>query len=219
MLVDLTFDIDKMNAKSEVRGLRHYFDTHVEDGREFQKLMLHIDLDHEFWQDQKWKLEKTDQLVFIREGTGLYWTHELKDVIRNSNERCEDDFASYNSLTGRYFSRKMQREFMDMETFEEQDASGYSLADMGLSSYGVSDNIEQILTEYHAVLANPELKTVIQLSPVSREHQSSNGGWRWHKNGRYIGTQKPTHEYLYDDTHIDTVIMYHVFSIQTEEVK
>lgn len=55
---------------------------------------------------------------------------------------------------------------------------------------------------------------LIGLSTVNRKDEPEGGGWRWGKWGKYIGTQKPQHEYIYNDTHIDTVYCYHIYEIE-----
>lgn len=80
-------------------------------------------------------------------------------------------------------------------------------------SSGVCDNYEQMLECNEKLFSDPNKKYVVGLSTVRRKDQSPEGGWRWHKWGEYIGTQNPQHEYLYDDTHIDTVYCYHIYEI------
>ena len=80
--------------------------------------------------------------------------------------------------------------------------------------YGVCDNYEQVLEKYKYILNDTNKNYVVGLSTVKRENQSSEGGWRWHKWGEYIGNQNPQHEYLYDDTHIDKVYCYHIYEIE-----
>ena len=80
-------------------------------------------------------------------------------------------------------------------------------------TYGVCDSYEQVLELYENLLSDPDKNYVIGLSTVRRKDQSSDGGWRWHKWGEYIGTQNPQHEYLYDDTHIDEIYCYHIYEI------
>lgn len=80
--------------------------------------------------------------------------------------------------------------------------------------YGVCDNYEQILEKYKNILNNPNKNFVIGLSTVERDGQPSDGGWRWHKWGEYIGNQNPEHEYLYDDIHINKVYCFHIYEIE-----
>ena len=79
--------------------------------------------------------------------------------------------------------------------------------------YSVCDDYSQILERYDSILNNPNKNYVIGLSVVERKNQQPDGGWRWDKLGEYIGVQNPTHEYLYDDTHIDKVYCFHIYEI------
>ena len=80
-----------------------------------------------------------------------------------------------------------------------------------MGTYGVVDSIEQLLSLYDFE-ADPR-NLVISMVSIKRENQPDWGGWRWHKWGTYYGTQKPEHEYLYNDTHIDEVFTFHVYEI------
>lgn len=78
---------------------------------------------------------------------------------------------------------------------------------------GVCDNVKQLLAHYPE-LENSERQFVVTLTSIHRESQPSDGGWRWHKWGAYIGTQKPEHEYIYDDKHIDLVYVFHIYEFK-----
>lgn len=83
-----------------------------------------------------------------------------------------------------------------------------------LSSYGVSDNIEQVKEKYSKWLNNKDLNFCISFTLVSKNEQSETGGWRWHKWGNYIGTKKPKHEYLFnEDDSINEVYCFHIYQI------
>ena len=91
-----------------------------------------------------------------------------------------------------------------LRDYEEYDSFGER------GNYGVCDTVEQLLQHY------PELEAegrhfVVTITRVRRDQQSEEGGWRWHKWGEYIGTQNPRHEYLFDDTHIDEVLVFHIY--------
>jgi hypothetical protein len=81
------------------------------------------------------------------------------------------------------------------------------------SSYGVCDNWEQLKAALSPFVFEPGRNFVIALTLVKREDQSSEGGWRYHKWGPYIGVQGPSHEYLYDDKHIDQVYCWHIYEL------
>jgi len=91
--------------------------------------------------------------------------------------------------------------FNDYPEFEDEEYRG---------PYGVCDNIENLLAVY------PELEAmgrqfVVTLTPVVKSEQSPQGGWRWHKWGDYIGSQKPTCEYLFNEPIIDKVYVFHIY--------
>lgn len=85
--------------------------------------------------------------------------------------------------------------------------------------YGVADNASQILDYYERLLAEygdymNSRKFIITMSPIFRENQPENGGWRWHKWGQYIGDFKQQHEYLYDEKGIDYVWVFTILEIE-----
>ncbi len=77
-------------------------------------------------------------------------------------------------------------------------------------SYGVCDSVENLLAVV-TELANPDRQFVVTLTKVTREEQSPEGGWRWHKWGEYIGAFDPQREYLYDEVGIDAVYVYQIY--------
>ena len=72
----------------------------------------------------------------------------------------------------------------------------------------ISKNYPKILIFY------PNKNYVIGLSVVERKNQSSDGGWRWHKWGQYIGKYEPKCEYLYDEESIDYVYCFTILEIE-----
>lgn len=79
-----------------------------------------------------------------------------------------------------------------------------------LQIYGIADNIEQIKKLYEKVLDKSK-DYVCLATPIVK---GENGGWRWHKWGPYIGTQKPTAEYLDEEELINQVFVYHIHEVQ-----
>lgn len=78
--------------------------------------------------------------------------------------------------------------------------------------YGVCDNHQQILDLYPELVTNHH-KYFIFLTPILKSEQPSDGGWRWHKWGTYIGTHDSQCEYLYDEEGIEQVYCYHIYKI------
>ena len=83
--------------------------------------------------------------------------------------------------------------------------------------FGLCDNAEQALAEFKKFLSKSkeyeQRSYIFLLSPIYRASQPEYGGFRYHKWGPYVGVQKPEHEYLYDDKHIDLVYFYRVYQI------
>lgn len=84
-------------------------------------------------------------------------------------------------------------------------------------SYGVADNIEQVLEKYKPYVDDPEHHFCFSFTEVRKDQQSDWGGWRWHKWGEYIGTQEPQCEYLYDEPVIESVFVFHVYRVKPSE--
>lgn len=81
-------------------------------------------------------------------------------------------------------------------------------------SYGVADSHEQIIERWGDRLQGDPRPFAVFLTPIIREEEPAEGGWRWHKWGDYIGTQAPEHEYLYNDTHIDKVYVFRIYELK-----
>ena len=85
-------------------------------------------------------------------------------------------------------------------------------------SYGVADDIEQVLEFYKAELAIEDRNFVVTYEWVHKVEQPEDGGWRWHKWGPYIGQWNITQEYIYNEPKINSVICYHIYEILSGEV-
>jgi hypothetical protein len=82
-----------------------------------------------------------------------------------------------------------------------------------VGSFGVCDNLQQLLDHIPELEAS-DRKFVVTLTPVRRDKQPSNGGWRWRRWGPYIGTQNPQYEYLYDEKGVDEVLCYSIHELE-----
>lgn len=86
-----------------------------------------------------------------------------------------------------------------------------ALDDIG--SYGVCDDYKQVIDKC-PMLITSERKFVMSVTPIKKSTQSPTGGWRWHKWGDYIGTQKRSGcEYIYDEPEIELVYCYNIVEI------
>lgn len=81
----------------------------------------------------------------------------------------------------------------------------------GPPDYGVCDTPEQVLETWPS-LATDENRFVILFTEINREHHPD---WRWHKNGRYIGTQNPEWEHLgEEDESIQKVLTFSIIRLK-----
>lgn len=80
------------------------------------------------------------------------------------------------------------------------------------NDYGVADDVDQILAYFKSEVDDPDTTYIIGATVVKR-NPGGRGGWRWHKWGPYIGTRKPTMEYLDDEPEIDSVMVFHLYQI------
>lgn len=68
-----------------------------------------------------------------------------------------------------------------------------------LDAYGVCDSPEQWAKVYAHVVNDQDRRFVVSFVKLEKRNEASDGGWRWHKWGPYIGEQEPQCEYLYDE--------------------
>lgn len=126
--------------------------------------------------------------------TGVYWAHSLDGYLR--------EHTSYEMVI---------RDALDKtkpwagQVFDE-------LAWFG--QYGVADNLEQVLAWKDAGFVKSDRLFVLGLCEISK---AENGGWRWYKNGPYIGVQKPQAEHLGDEPVIEKVLSFHFIEVKERE--
>jgi hypothetical protein len=95
-----------------------------------------------------------------------------------------------------------------------QDFNQYPEFDGPGGSYGVCDTVEQLLAYYPELSdACQDRSFVVTMTCIKRADQSPDGGWRWHKWGKYIGTFDHQYEYLYDEVGIEQVYVYHIYEV------
>lgn len=81
------------------------------------------------------------------------------------------------------------------------------------AEYGVCDYPYQITERWPSLVISPR-NFIITLDEVRKDEQiASKAGWRWHKNGEYIGDKNPVCEYLADEPVIENVYMFHIHEL------
>lgn len=210
MLVDLNFDIERLNKQFANRGVTFHTRDFKEDGLLCTEFYYVIDNTHDFWvKEKKYIPENTRHTICIRNSTGIYQAWNLSNSIRDYfDDEVSSRQPAFNSFKGTVITDEMIRDSMnsDRDDYEE------SVWDNYIGSYGVADNIPQIMERYINVIANN--KIVISIASIRKDNQPESGGWRWHKWGEYIGVQNPQCEYLYDEPDIDEVLIFQVYVIK-----
>ena len=93
------------------------------------------------------------------------------------------------------------------------DYTNYYFEDTKFGIFGVADNLLQVLKQCPHLLTS-EKYYVVGFCWIRKSECYKNGGWRWHKWGNYIGNQKPTCEYLYDEPKIKKVVCYQIYELK-----
>ncbi len=125
------------------------------------------------------------------------------------------DITPLRISTGVYEISHFSLEMMSMINLKRYQDFIIGVYEDWWDEYGVCDGFPQIL-DRTPILKDPDRKFVISLTPIIKAEQPSEGGWRWHKWGPYIGNQKPTCEYIHDESDMDKVYAYHIYEIMEE---
>lgn len=79
--------------------------------------------------------------------------------------------------------------------------------------FGVCDEPDQVLKRWPQIETDPR-PLIILFQEIRRANEPRDGGWRWHKWGRYIGTREPQCEYLAHEPEIEKVYTFHVYQVR-----
>lgn len=131
------------------------------------------------------KRVKKKHRLFNRVGKGFY---------------LSDDFSSHQWFLRQYYGYKVEDSLVKM---------GSALKKYDLRSFGVADSIEQVKA-YYEPLKSSNTQFIVILTPVYREND---GGFRFHKWGRYIGKHEICHEYLRDQKDIDVLYTFRILKV------
>lgn len=125
-------------------------------------------------------------------------------------------FQTFGFSTSNFLEHTLNAESSYFEAFDRLGITEFSdkikYMKENPNYYGVADNYDQVLKKNKKILKSKD-KYILTFFTIERKNEPETGGWRWHKWGEYIGNQNPCHEYIYDDTHIDSVIIYHFHRI------
>lgn len=113
-----------------------------------------------------------------------------------------------NPTTGVYVCEKSDQEFTLFSVINTIEKVKHTI------KYGTCDNYQQVLEYHKDLLETPDKYYTVYLKAIYRKHQPKHEGFRYYKHGKYIGTQNPEYEYLYDDKHIDKIYCYHIHEME-----
>lgn len=151
------------------------------------------------WDEKHCTIKFTD-FFEPTEYTGVYWSNCDYGSI---NAWCKQK-AVYNSKGFRDKLRSIPRD--DIDTYMDFDSNAWT--------YGVADNLEQIVEMYNENQESYfEGNHVVLAFKVHKDPQHPCCGWRWHKWGQYIGTQSPKCEYLNDEPEIEEVVVFSIYKV------
>lgn len=142
------------------------------------------------------------------------WICELKNHIQEENSKIrlikdeEIDFSGV-FITGNNPNHDIEL-LTDMKVVKENNQP--------YEYYGVCDNATQVIKYYKDLLNKGLLDKnkdyIISLAVVYKAIQPKHNGWRWHKNGQYIGVQNPSMEYIHDEDEIDLVYNFTILAVE-----
>ena len=136
-----------------------------------------------------------DYLFHPTKYTGVYFSNADDHTI---NAWCKQHAVYY-----KFFKEVRKMKALGLSSNEIMNA------ERNAWSFGVADNIEQIL-EYYNTCEWFKGNHVVFVNKIRKNH---NGGWRWHKWGQYTGTREPQCEYLDDEPEIDEVLCYSIYKV------
>lgn len=202
MFCTTKFDIEKANAKLSEHGYKVIYVDHEHNGKTIQAIVEQFDTTTEL--GKSIYPDHPEQFIDIE-----YHFEVQPGVYQTSSLNFDNSFDCYidkNSehVWGIYSNGSVIR------TFEDMKEGGHEY----LGTYGVADNIEQVLERYSESINNSKDEFIISYCTLKKKHEPEEGGWRWHKWGAYIGTQNPQCEYLYDEPEIEEVIIFHVHCLK-----
>jgi hypothetical protein len=147
---------------------------------------------------RRWRAERNPYWQLPeRIAPGLYW--DPYRLFENyANTLVTDPFDMY-QFPGDLADR--------MAELSRRSAIGWPL-----ENYGVCDSPEQVVRRWEFLATAPEryLVAFVKIERVPGERT----GWRWRKNGPYIGDHTPEWEYLDDEPPtIGHVLLFHIYQV------
>lgn len=175
--------------------------------------------------NEEWIIQtggNTTQTVMLvgRHSKGIYFSNGMDDSIDHfSSTELLCRYPDFDLGTGQWYSEEEFR-----ESYNRKWSDGSSPLSTGkafpnknsmIRSYGVADNITQILKKFRKVVSNQNYDVVLDITYLGKD---SLVGRRWHKQGPYIGVHKKKGEFISDNVKIESMIKYQFYVIVNKTV-
>lgn len=153
-----------------------------------------------------------------KESICVFFVKELEEgIYLSSGFNFEYDIKSYTNFEAHNTYDRISKDGIPMSWTPASNMSMSEYFEQTLEPYGVADNIEQIKVHYKELL-NSSNPIVIAVSEINKDWEPETDGWRWHKWGKYIGTQNPQAEYIKDEPNIQSVYVFQVYAVKSKEL-
>lgn len=148
---------------------------------------------------------------------GIYYTGLNADLMfKNASLDIQEPYISCYDVAHKNWDYRDEHgmKFISLAAIAEMYKLAY-YGDVNHIEYGVCDNAEQIINQWPH-LESSKQRHFITMTPIYKAHQPVRDGWRWHKNGEYIGNHEIQCEYLYDEKEIEVVYVFHIYTLKPE---
>lgn len=217
MLKDPNFNVADLTLRNMENGMSfsEYFYTNPIDGREIPTVVGVTIPDHPKWADTK-DVKPIRLMLAAKHCTGIYLGFPLDDSIEMfSSTEVVDDFPDFDLSTGMWYSMNEYRESYNRDPFDDNAplSSGKPRPNHNAmaTSYGLADNITQVLKHYRKVVAHTDYDLVLHIRFLDADSRSD---MRWHKHGKYLGNFKKQCEYMRDEIGLGNLIQFHFYVIK-----
>lgn len=213
MLVKLEFGV------SEKQKVEHgvYITREPMDESPGDLIEARFDRKHEFWERHGVTEEQSNRLFACAElkTLGLYYGYAFDNCLdlycTNYDVECSYGMIS---TEGVIYTMDEVHEIFNNYNSEAPLKTGRARPEAPgqmKNQYGVADSIDQVLRFHRKLMMNPTQDFIVTYHTISKK---DNPGWRWHKNGTYIGKQKPQAEHIGDEPLIESVIQYNIILLK-----
>jgi hypothetical protein len=120
----------------------------------------------------------------------------------------------------RTLRKKTQRRYKRLvkKNKEDQFYQKLEMLFTAFPAYGITDSPEYFINAYSYCLASTHVNICVVFKYAGKP-KDANVGWRWHKNGPYLGKQGvPQYEYFADEEGFENgVWFFHIYEVKPKE--